>query len=112
MVQPHLECSNVIWGPFYQAGIRSVETIQRRATKLIPELKDLPYVDQMRNLGIPSLKYGHRRGNMIQMYKIMNGIGRVDNVEKSSNAMHLKLQGKIHFRKRFSMTGIVFRHMS
>ena len=45
MVRPHLEYSNVMWGPFYQGDIRSVETIQRRATKLIPELKDLPYVD-------------------------------------------------------------------
>ena len=78
MVRPHLEYSNVIWGPFYQGDIRSVETIQRRATKLIPELKDLPYVDRMKNLELPSLMYRRRRGDMIQMYKIINGIVRID----------------------------------
>ena len=78
MVRPHLEYSNVIWGPFYQGDIRSVETIQRRATKLIPEVKDLPYVDRMKNLELPSLMYRRRRGDMIQMYKIINGIVRID----------------------------------
>ena len=78
MVRPHLEYSNVIWGPFYQGDIRSVETIQRRATKLIPELKDFPYVDRMKNLELPSLMYRRRRGDMNQMYKIINGIVRID----------------------------------
>ena len=43
MVRPHLEYGNVIWGPFYVGDAKSVETVQRRATKLIPELKNLPY---------------------------------------------------------------------
>ena len=36
MVRPHLEYGNAIWGPFYQMDISLIESVQRRATKLIP----------------------------------------------------------------------------
>ena len=77
MVRPHLEYGNAIWGPFYQEDIKSVEAIQRRATKLIPKLKYKPYEERMEQLRIPSLTYRHKRGDMIWMYKIMNGLVRV-----------------------------------
>ena len=95
MVRPHLEYGDVIWGPFYQADIRSVETIQRRATKLIPALKDLPYVDRMKNLGLPSLMYRRRRGDMIHMYKIMNGIVGIDNAKLFSPAKVSSTRGHL-----------------
>ena len=41
MVRPHLEYGNVIWGPFYLGDIKAIESIQRRATKLITEIKDM-----------------------------------------------------------------------
>ena len=40
----------------------------------------------MKNLGPPSLMYRRRQGRMIQMYKIMNGIKRVDNAKLFSPA--------------------------
>ena len=43
MVRPHLEYGNVIWGPGYQTDRKEVEKIQRRATKLVPSLRSLPY---------------------------------------------------------------------
>ena len=36
---------------------QSVEKIQRRATKLVREIKDLSYVDILHILNLPSLKY-------------------------------------------------------
>ena len=96
MVRPHLEYSKMIWDPVYQADIRSVETIQRRATKLIPELKDLTYVDRvMKNLGLPSLMYRRRRGDMIQMYKIMDCIVRIDNAKLFSPAKISSTRGHL-----------------
>ena len=55
-----------------------VEKIQRRATKLIPELKHLSYDDRLRTLNLPSLEHRRRRGDMLQTFKILNGIDRVD----------------------------------
>ena len=78
MVRPHLEYGNLIWGPFFKEDMKSVEKIQRRATKLVTSIKDLAYEDRLRALKLPSLVYRRRRGDMIQMYKLMNGLIRVE----------------------------------
>ena len=78
MVIPHIEYGNGIWGPHYQSDIRKIESIQRRATKVIDHLKYKPYEDRLKALTLPSLVYRRKRGDMIQMYKIMNGIVRVN----------------------------------
>ena len=57
---------------------RKGESVQRRATKLIPELKDKTYEERLRYLKIPSLVYRRKRGDMIWMYKIMDGLGRLE----------------------------------
>ncbi len=38
-VRPHLEYGNAIWHPRYIADMKNVEGVQRRATKVIPELR-------------------------------------------------------------------------
>ena len=78
MVRPHLEYGNVIWGPFYAQDKKDVESVQRRATKLIPELKDMDYLDRLKALDIPTLEYRRNRGDMIQCYKIFNGMVRMN----------------------------------
>ena len=78
MVRPHLEYGNAIWGPCNQGDIRMVEGIQRRATKLIPDLRGIPYEERLKKLNLPSLAYRRRRGDMILMYKLVNGLIRID----------------------------------
>lgn len=78
LVRPILEYGNVIWGPFYQSDIKMIESVQRRATKIITELSDLPYEERLQQLGIPSLEYRRLRGDMIWVYKILNGLVRID----------------------------------
>ena len=76
MVRPHLEYGNVVWGPNYQGDIKRLEKFQRRATKIVTAIKDLPYVKRLTELKLPSLVYRRRRGDMIIMYKIMNRLSR------------------------------------
>ena len=73
LVRPHLEYGNLIWGPFNRADQRLIERVQRRATKLVHEIKHLPYQDRLRHLDLPSLYYHRRRGDMIAMYQMLNG---------------------------------------
>ena len=73
LVRSHLEYGNIIWGPFYSEDRKSIERIQKRATKLIPELRDLPYGQRLRHLDLPSMQHRRRRGDMIMTYKIMTG---------------------------------------
>ena len=78
MVRPHLEYGNTIWGPFYKMDMDRVESVQRRATKLVTTLKDKSYEDRLIALDLPSLAYRRKRGDMIMMYKIVNELVRVD----------------------------------
>ena len=78
MVRPHLEYGNAIWGPCYMGDLKLIEGVQRRATKLITHLHDLPYEYRLRALNLPSMEYRHKRGDMIQCYKITNGLVRIE----------------------------------
>lgn len=47
------------------SDIENIENVQRRATKLIPSLKNLEYADRLRKLKMPTLKY---RRHMIETF--------------------------------------------
>ena len=55
-----------------------IENIQRRTTKLVPELKNLEYGDRLRALKLPSLYYRRARGYMFETYTYLHGIYKVD----------------------------------
>ena len=78
MVRHHLEYGNAIWAPFYQKDILKVESIQRRATKLISELRDKTCEVRLKELELSSLVYRRRRGDMIMMFKVMYGLVRMN----------------------------------
>ena len=77
-VRPILEYGNVIWYPYLKRQSSAIEKVQRRATKLLPCIKDLCYEDRMRHLKLPSLKHRRLRGDMIQTYKIFNNIDDIE----------------------------------
>ena len=72
LVRPHLEFANQVWSPYLQKHIQEIENVQRRATKLIPGMKDLTYEERLETLNLPTLKYRRFRGDMIEMYKLLN----------------------------------------
>ena len=78
LVCPHLEYSNAVWSPRYIKDKKLMERVQRRATKLIPDLKELPYETRLKKLQLPSLYYRRARGDMIEVYKYMYNIYDVD----------------------------------
>ena len=60
MVRPHTEYGNVIWSPYYQVDVQSLESIQRRAMKLITALTDITYKERLMEL---KLRNRRRRGD-------------------------------------------------
>ena len=78
MVRPHLDYGNAIWRPFSQGDKKSMESVQRRATKLIHGFNVKSYEDRIKQLKLPSLGYRRKRGDMVWMFKIMNGLVKVD----------------------------------
>ena len=74
-MRPHLEYGQNVWSPFLICEQTSLEKVQRRATKLLPNLKNLPYEERLKILNLPTLKYRRLRGDLIQVYNIL----RTDN---------------------------------
>jgi hypothetical protein len=74
MVRPHLEYASCIWSPYLVKDRDKIERIQRRATRMVKELKHLPYMERLRQLSLPSLYFRRRRADMIQTFKLMHGL--------------------------------------
>ena len=74
LIRPHLEYASVIWNPYQLGNARSIKKIQRRATRIVPQLRDIPYHDRLNALGLPSLLYGRRFLDMVMVYKIIHGL--------------------------------------
>ena len=78
LVRPHIEYGNRIWGPMSIGDQKLIEKVQRRATKLVPEIRMKPYSQRLRDLNLPSLTYRRLRGDMILMYQMQHGLVEVD----------------------------------
>ena len=78
LVRTHTDYGNSIWYPVTKKNKQAIENLQRRATKIVPEIKDLSYEERLRELNLPTLEYRRRRGDLIQMFKTLHGIDDID----------------------------------
>ena len=92
IVRPHLEYATCVWSPQYKKDAITIENVQRRATRLLPCLKNKTYSERLKFLGLPSLEYRRERADMIQVYKILNDIDKV-NKDKLFTMSHIGTRG-------------------
>ncbi|KAJ8035837.1 hypothetical protein HOLleu_19634 [Holothuria leucospilota] len=78
LVRPILEYGNVIWNPLFKKDILNLEKVQRRATKLVYVIKDMPYEVRLEYLDLPTLIYRRARADAIQTFKIINHLEKID----------------------------------
>ena len=76
--RPLLEYATCVWSPYLKKDIHKLESVQRRATKLVKDICHQSYEDRLHHLGLPTLEYGRDRNDMIQVYKAINGIDDID----------------------------------
>ena len=78
IVRPHLEYCIQAWRPYQKKGIDKLERIQRRATKLIPELKHLSYERRLLECRFTTIETRRLRGDLIEVFMILNGYEDID----------------------------------
>jgi len=78
LVRPHLEYCCQVWSQYLSKDINLIEGVQRKATKLIKDIKHLSYDERLENLGLSRLTTRRVRSDLIQTFKIINGIYKLD----------------------------------
>jgi len=77
-VRCHLEFAIPAWSPWLQKDIDVLERVQKRAVNMIMGLKGQSYDEKLRELEMRTLLDRRRRTDMIQTFKIIKGIDKVN----------------------------------
>ena len=72
LIRPHVEYATPVWSPHLKGDRDKIEKLQRRATKLVPDLKDLTYEERLRNLKLPTLEFRRLRADLLLLFKYTN----------------------------------------
>ena len=76
-VLPHIDYGVVVCAPFLKKDIQTIGSIQRRFTRMITGMKGLRYDERLRKLNLPTLVDRRRKIDLVQAFKIRNGIDHV-----------------------------------
>ena len=99
ILRPKLEYAQVVWAPHLKKHVRKLERVQRAATKLVPGFQDVDYQERLRKLNLPSLEERRRRGDMIQLFKCVTGMDKVD----KENFLELDMERRTRGRQELKL---------
>ena len=77
-VRPILEYNTPAWNPYLHKDIHKIESVQRFFTRRIPGFSKFSYNDRLAKLGMETLELRRLKFDLVEVYKIINGIDDLD----------------------------------
>ena len=77
-VRPHVEFSSCVWSPWTVADIKCVEQVQIKAVKMVSGLAAQDYESRLKELNLWTLEKRRKMADLVQCFKIVHGIGKVE----------------------------------
>jgi len=78
LVRPHIEyCVLSSWNPHYIKDKKLIEKVQRRFTKMINNMEGKTYEERLQCLKLWTLEERKNRQDLIEVFKICNGLSRI-----------------------------------
>ena len=72
-----MEYGNVIWHPIFKRQSKNLENVQRKATKILKEIKNLSYEERLKFINLPGIKYRQTRSDIMQTFRIIHVIDNI-----------------------------------
>jgi hypothetical protein len=92
-VRPLLEYGVAAWSPYMIGDIDTIEKVQRRATKIPSETRNLDYEQRLKVFNLQTLENRRVRGDLIQQYKLNNGLEKINWVNDQIKTPSLSAEG-------------------
>lgn len=118
IIRPILEYSTPVWNPCLQKDIAEIEQVQRKVTKRIKGFRNVPYVERLRRLNLPSLQTRRLYFDMLECFKVVHKSVRSDCSnylalsERYTRGYHCKLTSslppaRLNVRKHFFLERVL-----
>ena len=105
-----------MWSPHQKGDIEKVEKVQRRATKMIKEIRHLSYQERLKECNLMTLEMRRRRYDLIETFKIVKEIYAVnkekffkmrENPTRGHKQKIYKQHSRLNIRKYFYTQRVV-----
>ena len=82
-IRPHLEFASPVWNALLRQDLDKIEKFQRKVTRYATDLSGLNYQERLKRFKITTIKERRIRGDLIQYYKIKNGLDSINFIKQA-----------------------------